>query len=368
MSLPRRTNRNEPSKDQPPSHNPPIQEKKECSWLDDFDDKPIPSHTQYPNSQNKFNIESSSNAKEIEEKLSKEKIKSNRLQAEIDRLTNQLKSSRISLANNLDCSKYVPNIDLEDIKLEEKIGQGGFSEIHKGIWLDLPVAVKIIFDPKITKELKDEFNNEINKLFLVRHPNIISLLGICKNNQKLAIVTELAPNGSLFDFLHKNNLSKEIPNEFKVKIIKQLIRTMLYLHENGLVHRDLKSQNLLLDENFNLKLCDFGLMKSFEELNVGSGQFAGTPVYMAPEIFTRKAYNEKIDVFAFGTIVWEIYMRKVPYNGCDANEIKNKVISGEQLPIGKTIPNVIGEMITKCRSLDSEKRPSFKELSKIVIE
>ena len=342
-----------------------ITSNKECSWLDDFEDKPLPSQNQ---TQNTINIETSASVKELEDKLAKERVKANRLQAEIDRLTNQLKSSRISSSGSFDCSRYIPNIEYEELIIESKIGQGGFSEIHKGHWLNLPVAVKVIFDPKINQDLMNEFNNEINKLFLVRHPNIISLLAICKNNSKLAIVTELAQNGSLYDYLHKENLTKEISIEFKMKILKQLIRTMLYLHENGLVHRDLKSQNILLDENYNLKLCDFGLMKSLEELNVGSGQFAGTPVYMAPEIFNRKAYNEKIDVFSFGTIVWELFMRKVPYVGCDANEIKNKVCNGDQLFIGKSIPPKIGNLINKCRAFDADNRPSFKELANLNLD
>lgn len=354
-----------PSRLHKDDNQPIISSNKECSWLDDFEDNPLPSQNQI---QPTINIESSASVKELEDKLSKEKVKSSRLQTEIERLTNQLKSSRISTSGPFDCSNYIPNVKYEDLIIESKIGQGGFSEIHKGQWLNLPVAIKVLFDPKINQDLMNEFNNEINKLFLVRHPNIISLLAICKTNSKLAIVTELASKGSLFDYLHKDNLTKEIPLEFKMKISKQLIRTMLYLHENGLVHRDLKTQNLLLDDNYNLKLCDFGLMKSIDELNVGSGQFAGTPVYMAPEIFNRKAYNEKIDVFAFGTIIWELFMRKVPYVGCDANEIKNKVCNGEQLFIGKSIPPKIADIINKCRSYDADNRPSFKKLAKLSLD
>jgi serine/threonine protein kinase len=95
-------------------------------------------------------------------------------------------------------------ISYDDIALDTQIGQGGFSMIYKGMWNYLPVAVKVIFDPNVTEELLNEFNNEIKMLYLLRHPYITLLIGICSKPQKLAIITEHVPNGSLFEFLHKN--------------------------------------------------------------------------------------------------------------------------------------------------------------------
>jgi serine/threonine protein kinase len=98
----------------------------------------------------------------------------------------------------------VQEINYEEIEIENKIGQGGFSMIYKGEWNSLPVAVKIIFDPNVTEELLNEFNNEIKMLFMLRHPNIILLIGISSKPQKLAIITEYVENGSLFDLLHRS--------------------------------------------------------------------------------------------------------------------------------------------------------------------
>ena len=333
-------------------------------WLEDINVNRKASSS----NQQEQEITSSTLVKDLEEKLSKEKLKSSRLQSDINRLTTELKASRLTSSNQDGVTQYIPQINFNDLHLGEKIGQGGFSEIQRAKWLNLDVAVKIIFDPKITEQLKEEFNNEINKLFKVRHPNIINLLGVCTKNSKLAIVMELADKGSLFDYLHKNPQNKDIPLSFKYKVIQQLIRTMLYLHEMGYVHRDLKTQNILLDNNHNIKLCDFGLTKSMCELNIGSGQFAGTITYMAPELFNRKAYDEKVDVFAFGTIVWEVFNRKVPYFGCEQHEIKNKLMNGEQLPITKGMPVKIGEIVNKCRNIDASKRPSFKELANMNLE
>ena len=252
----------------------------------------------------------------------------------------------------------------------KKIGQGGFSEIFESQWLGIPVAVKVIFDPNITEALLEEFNNEIEKLFILRHPYIIQLYGITdrEKSQKLAVITELAPKGSLFEYLHKNPKTKNnISLEFKNKITKQLIATMAYIHSRGYVHRDLKTQNILLDKNLDMKMCDFGLTKLKSELNSGSGQFAGTPCYMAPELFDRKFYDDKVDVFAFGTVLWEIYTQKIPYANCDAMEIKQKVTKGEELYCSNIVPKQIQNLIEKCRKVKASERPSFEEIEKINI-
>ena len=137
---------------------------------------------------------------------------------------------------------------------------------------------------------------------------------------------------------------------------------MVYIHSRGYVHRDLKTQNILLDKNLDMKLCDFGLTKLKSELNSGSGQFAGTPCYMAPELFDRKFYDDKIDVFAFGTVVWEIYTQKIPYFNCEALEIKQKVTKGEELICSSIVPKQIAGLIEKCRRVKPSERPSFKEM------
>jgi len=97
----------------------------------------------------------------------------------------------------------IKEITYDQIEIKNQIGQGGFSLIYKGIYLSIPVAVKVLFDPNINEELLNEFNNEIKMLFLLRHPNIISLLGTSRNGQKLVIITEFLENGSLFDLIHK---------------------------------------------------------------------------------------------------------------------------------------------------------------------
>jgi tRNA A-37 threonylcarbamoyl transferase component Bud32 len=367
-----------PEEDVQQDNEPGIKENK-LSWLEDVDD--LPSRTFYNEkkqeensrfqkreSADNFNITHDRNnfrEKDAQEELEIEKKKVSKLESELSKL--KIMKGNI---NSKQLLQFVNIIPYSSLGLGKKIGQGGFSEIYESQWLGVPVAVKVIFDPKITEELKEEFNNEIEKLFILRHPYIIQLYGITDKDksQKLAVITELAPKGSLFDYLHKNPKTKNnLSLEFKNKISKQLICTMAYIHSRGFVHRDLKTQNILLDKNLDMKMCDFGLTKLKSELNSGSGQFAGTPCYMAPELFDRKYYDEKVDVFAFGTVLWEIYSQKIPYINCDSAEIKQKVTKGEELYCSSIIPKQIVSLIHKCRSVKPADRPSFEQIEKMNI-
>ena len=367
--------------EQPKEENPKSAEGT-VSWLEDVDNLHLPSRIYNENkkkeesdqnikldlhnshkSQNFHDRNNNQNEKGIQEELEIEKIKVKRLEAEITKLKN-IKETK----NAKNILQFINIISYNSLGLGKKIGQGGFSEIYESQWLGIPVAVKVIFDPKITEALLEEFNNEIEKLFILRHPYIIQLYGITdkEKSQKLAVITELAPKGSLFDYLHKNPKNKNnLSLDFKNKATKQLICVMAYIHSRGFVHRDLKTQNILLDKNLDIKMCDFGLTKLKSELNSGSGQFAGTPCYMAPELFDRKYYDDKVDVFAFGTVLWEIYTQKIPYANCDAMEIKQKVTKGEELYCSSIVPKQIANLIQKCRSVKASDRPSFEEIEKM---
>ena len=329
------------------------------NWMDD---KP----EEISNVSSTNNNQNSKMSKEEENLLLKEQQTNKRLKLEIDRLNDELlninKNSN-SISNNVDI------IDLNTINIGDKIGEGGFAVIHKGQWLYTDIAVKIIFNPKITEDLLDEFNNEIQMLSHMNHPNIISIIGIC-TKPKLAIVSEYASKGSLFDLLYKNK-SLEIALNQKLFIIIEVCKALCYLSSKSIVHRDIKSHNILVKSDFSIKLCDFGLAKHVKNLNKGANQFSGTPSYMAPELFNKKPYNEKVDIFAFGTLMWEILARKVPYEGFDALQIKTIVSEGKDMPIPITqekIPDELFKLINKCRLLKYENRPDFPTVIQSLIE
>ena len=149
----------------------------------------------------------------------------------------------------------------------------------------------------------------------------------------------------------------------KLKILIQSSRAFNFMHKNSIAHRDIKTHNVLITENLDVKICDFGLAQNFKELNKGHGQFSGTPSYMAPEMFNKKPYSEKVDIFAFGTIIWEIFSRKTPFFNMEVQEIKSFVCEGNDLPTPKELfEPEISSLVASCRNIDPSKRPDFESI------
>lgn len=138
---------------------------------------------------------------------------------------------------------------------------GGYSLILRGKFRGSEIVIKKIFDPVITEELMEEFSNEVDMLATIRHPFVVLMMGYCLVPTNLVIIFEHCSRGSLYDVLHKGGepLSKTI----KSKITLQIATAFTFLHKSEVVHRDLKSHNVLLDDNYGVKICDFGIARYF---------------------------------------------------------------------------------------------------------
>ena len=158
-----------------------------------------------------------------------------------------------------------------------------------------------------------EFRTEVTMMSKMRHPNVVLLMGICSAAPNLAIVTEYLARGSLYRLLHHTETPLDMRRRVKMGI--DMAKGMAYLHSASppIVHRDLKSPNLLVDETFTVKICDFGLARFKQDTFVQTvNGCAGTPNYMAPEVLRNEKFNEKCDVFSMGVVLWELITRKEP--------------------------------------------------------
>ncbi|KAL5804820.1 hypothetical protein ACOSQ3_031620 [Xanthoceras sorbifolium] len=193
---------------------------------------------------------------------------------------------------------------------EHKIGEGGFGPVYKGLLADGSViAVKQLSSK--SKQGNREFVNEIGMISALQHPHLVKLYGCCIEGNQLLLVYEYLENNSLARALfgpEEHQLKLDWPTRHKICV--GIARGLAYLHEESrlkIVHRDIKATNVLLDEDLNPKISDFGLAKLDEEDNTHiSTRVAGTFGYMAPEYAMRGYLTDKADVYSFGIVALEI--------------------------------------------------------------
>ncbi|XP_021284759.1 cysteine-rich receptor-like protein kinase 10 [Herrania umbratica] len=193
---------------------------------------------------------------------------------------------------------------------EYKLGQGGFGPVYKGTLLDgREIAVKRLSSN--SRQGLEELKTEVMLVAKLLHRNLVKLLGFCLEEEEKLLVYEYLPNGSLDKTLFDQSKRFSLEWERRHKIIVGIARGLLYLHEDSqlrIIHRDLKTSNILLDEHMNPKISDFGLAKLFGESQTqgNTNRIAGTYGYMAPEYAKNGHFSTKSDVYSFGILVLEI--------------------------------------------------------------
>ncbi|KAF9593833.1 hypothetical protein IFM89_025618 [Coptis chinensis] len=195
-----------------------------------------------------------------------------------------------------------------------QLGRGGFGPVFKGL---LPngqeVAVKKLSN--VSKQGVREFTNEVKLLLRVQHRNLVTLLGCCVEGPEKMLVYEYLPNRSLDNFLFVTDKSASLDWSRRFTIITGIARGLLYLHEEAperIIHRDIKASNILLDEQLNPKISDFGLARLFpgDDTHFNTFQITGTRGYIAPEYAMHGIVSVKTDVFSYGVLVLEIVSGK----------------------------------------------------------
>ncbi|KAH9302288.1 hypothetical protein KI387_013871, partial [Taxus chinensis] len=192
---------------------------------------------------------------------------------------------------------------------DNKLGEGGFGPVYRGTMPDgKRIAVKKLSVQ--SRQGKEEFLNEVRLVAKIQHRNLANLLGCCAEGSERLLVYELLPNKSLDKILFNPQRSKELDWQRRLNIIRGVARGLLYLHEDSqlrIIHRDIKTSNILLDEKMEPKISDFGLARLFhqDETHVNT-RIAGTFGYMAPEYAMHGQLSAKADVYSFGVVLLEI--------------------------------------------------------------
>ncbi|EOA34207.1 hypothetical protein CARUB_v10021716mg [Capsella rubella] len=251
----------------------------------------------------------------------------------------------------------------EDITLGERIGLGSYGEVYRGDWHGTEVAVKKFLDQDLTGEALEEFRSEVRIMKKLRHPNIVLFMGAVTRPPNLSIVTEFLPRGSLYRLIHRPN--NQLDERRRLRMALDAARGMNYLHSCSpmVVHRDLKSPNLLVDKNWVVKVCDFGLSRMKHSTYLSSKSTAGTAEWMAPEVLRNEPADEKCDVYSYGVILWELFTLQQPWGKMNAMQVVGAVgFQHRRLDIPDFVDPAIADIISKCWQTDSKLRPSFAEI------
>lgn len=259
--------------------------------------------------------------------------------------------------------------------LGSTLGEGEFGKVKLGWRKDgkLPnqVAIKLIKRDTLAKDQESEIkiHREINSLKLLNHPNIVNLVEVMKSGKYIGIVLEYASGGELFDYILNHKYLKE---PLAKKFFAQLVSGVDYMHSKGLIHRDLKLENLLLDKNKNIIISDFGFVNSYNLNN--SNDFmktsCGSPCYAAPElVLTPSPYQgKKVDIWSLGIILYAMLAGYLPFDDDPTNEDGADIIKLYhyicKTPL--TFPEYINplprDLLRKIIVSDPKKRISISEI------
>ncbi|XP_015647397.1 serine/threonine-protein kinase STY17 isoform X1 [Oryza sativa Japonica Group] len=254
-------------------------------------------------------------------------------------------------------------VDPRLLKFERKLASGSFGDLYHGTYCSQDVAIKVLKPERVSVDMLREFAQEVYIMKKVRHKNVVQFIGACTRPPILCIVTEFMRGGSIFDFLYNFRGTFQLPDV--LRIASDVSKGMNYLHQINIVHRDLKTANLLMDDQV-VKVADFGVARVKDQSGVMTAE-TGTYRWMAPEVIEHLPYDQRADVFSFGIVIWELLTGKLPYEDMTPLQAAVAVVQKDLRPIipADTHPMLAG-LLQKCWQKDPALRPTFSEILDIL--
>ncbi|XP_036823747.1 hormonally up-regulated neu tumor-associated kinase homolog A isoform X2 [Oncorhynchus mykiss] len=273
-----------------------------------------------------------------------------------------LSSPAVDILRNFYHTKRVGNY-----LIGRKLGEGSFAKVREGLhaMTGEKVAVKVIDkrkakkDSYVTKNLRRE--GHIQQM--IRHPNITQLLDILETENSYYLVMELCPGGNIMNRIYDK---KKLDERETQKYVRQLVMAVEHLHRAGVVHRDLKIENLLLDEQDSIKLIDFGLSNCAGILGY-SDPFStqcGSPAYAAPELLSRKKYGPKVDVWSIGVNMYAMLTGSLPFTvePFSLRALHQKMVDKDMNPLPPSLSTAAICLLKKLLEPDPAKRPNIHQV------
>lgn len=223
--------------------------------------------------------------------------------------------------------KNIMSCNLEDFIVGIKIGRGRFGHVYRAQHkvTNNICAMKVLSKDELLKmNILHQLIKEVDIQCQLRHKYIVRLLCVIQDEFKVHIFTELAPHGNLYNCLKRLH---QFPEHVAGKYIRQLLNALTYMHSKKIIHRDIKPENLLLSSEGNLLLADFGWCTEIIE-DIGRSTVCGTPEYLPPEMVLSQEYNDKVDSWTCGVLVYEFLTGSTPFQSNATQYMRKKIISG----------------------------------------
>lgn len=247
--------------------------------------------------------------------------------------------------------------------LGDEIGKGAYGRVYKGLDLENGdfVAIKQVSLENIAQEDLNIIMQEIDLLKNLNHKNIVKYLGSLKTKAHLHIILEYMENGSLANIIKPNKFGP-FPESLVAVYIAQVLEGLVYLHEQGVIHRDIKGANILTNKEGLVKLADFGVATKLTEADVNTHSVVGTPYWMAPEVIEMSGVCAASDIWSVGCTVIELLTCVPPYYDLQPMPALFRIVQDEHPPIPDGLSVETTDFLRQCFKKDARQRPDAKTM------
>nr|DBA25412.1 TPA: hypothetical protein GDO54_009798 [Pyxicephalus adspersus] len=260
-------------------------------------------------------------------------------------------------------------IDPSSIQRVRKLGRGRFGLVWLGLWNGTTeVAIKEL---QVTAEsLQKSLHGEAETMWRLSHEKLLKLYAVCLQTQPVFIVTEYMKHGTLKRYLRGHQELRDLEYYQLVDFAVQIAQGMVYMEQKGCVHRDLRSENVLLSAMMSCKIGDFGMARFMESSSIAVSADAQIPIkWTAPEVFQHQKYSSKSDVWSFGVLLGEIMTYgKMPFPEKTNGDYRQDVLDGKSLEPPSESPQAVWQIMDMCWRYQSNTRPTFSEIEGFLMD
>eukprot|EP00035_Acanthoeca_spectabilis_P021746 m.439974 g.439974 ORF g.439974 m.439974 type:complete len:604 (+) comp18449_c0_seq1:201-2012(+) len=255
-------------------------------------------------------------------------------------------------------------LNRKDVKMGKMLGAGNYGEVYKAQYTNgkdkFTVAVKTLKEDSMGIE---EFMQEAQVMKKLKHPNLVTLIGVCSTDMPMLIVTEFIPHGDMLTYLRRREAKAEMTQRAMLYVCAQVADGMAYLELHNCIHRDLAARNCLVADDLVIKIADFGMGRVIDDLYTARTGSKMPVKWSSPESLCYNAFSNKSDVWSYGILMWEVVtIGDNPYPDIDSKDVLMRLEEGYRMPEPADCPPGLYALMIGSWAMRADDRPTFQEL------